>query len=88
MTKIVAIISWGVTILVVALGVTVGQTLWFYIEPVMQTVDTPPSYGIAATVGIALFVFSLILSVLSTIAVFTGRNDRSETRENEVTASL
>ena len=63
---ILAITAWVLTGLIALLGVSAGSTIWFYMEPVVDTVPDPASYYVAAAGFLALFL-SLVVSVGVTV---------------------
>lgn len=73
MKKFMAITSWIVTVLIAILGVMAGQTIWFYQEPLIDSLPMPPSYTVAVLVGLAALVCSLTLSIVATFALAPDR---------------
>jgi hypothetical protein len=64
---ILAIAAWALTGLIALLGVTAGATIWFYMEPVVDSVPDPMSYFVAVGSGFLALVLSLAVSVGITI---------------------
>ncbi|XTR51359.1 hypothetical protein ACOM2C_14160 [Pseudarthrobacter sp. So.54] len=64
---ILAISAWVLTGVIVLLGVSVGSTIWFYMEPVVDTVPDPASYYVAAAAGFLALFLSFGVSVGVTI---------------------
>lgn len=77
MAKVMAIGSWIVTVLIAALGVAVGQTIWFYQEPLIDTLPQPGSYFTAVMLGLAALAGSAFVSILATIASLADRGSPS-----------
>ncbi|MCB5294359.1 hypothetical protein [Arthrobacter sp. SO3] len=60
---VLAVIARALTGVNAILGVSAGSTIWFYMEPVVDTVPDPASYYAAAEAGLmALFLSSLSVS--------------------------
>ena len=70
-----AIASWIVTALITALGVAVGQTIWFYQEPLIDTLPEPASYLAAVILGVAALAGSASVSILATVALLADRRN-------------
>jgi hypothetical protein len=72
--------SWAVTALPAFLGVSAGATIWYYQEPVVDSVPEPVSYFIAAYSGLAVLALSFVASTAVTVHVGrctkTGRAGR------------
>lgn len=64
---IVAIAAWALTVSIVILGVNAGATIWFYMEPLQETVPDPTTYYVAATAGFMALFLSLVVSVGVTV---------------------
>jgi hypothetical protein len=64
---ILAISAWVLTGAIALLGVSAGSTIWFYMEPVVDTVPDPASYYVAAAAGLLALLLSLIVSVGVTV---------------------
>jgi hypothetical protein len=78
--KIIAAGAWVLTGLIAILGLNAGRTVWFYMEPVIDTVPNPASYYIAATAGILALFLSLGVSIGVTVhagGCNTSRSARS-----------
>ncbi|MFQ4148146.1 hypothetical protein AAGW05_05530 [Arthrobacter sp. LAPM80] len=65
--KIIAIVAWVLTALIVILGFNAGATIWFYMEPVVDAVPDPASYYIAVTAGFMALLMSLAVSIGLTV---------------------
>lgn len=78
--KIIAVAAWVLTGLIAILGVNAGTTIWFYMEPVVDTVSDPVSYYVAVTAGFLALLLSLAVSIGATIHAArcnASRNDPS-----------
>lgn len=78
--KIIAVAAWVLTGLIAILGLNAGTTIWFYMEPVVDTVPDPISYYVAATAGFLALLLSLTVSIGATIHAArcnASRNDPS-----------
>lgn len=64
---ILAIAAWVLTGLIALLGVSAGATIWFYMEPVVDTVPDPASYFVAVCAGFLALCLSLAVSVGVTV---------------------
>ncbi|MET4136726.1 hypothetical protein [Pseudarthrobacter sp. PvP090] len=64
---ILAITAWVLTGVIALLGVNAGSTIWFYMEPVVDTVPDPASYYVAAAAGFLALFLSLVVSVGVTV---------------------
>ncbi|MFB9651926.1 hypothetical protein [Pseudarthrobacter oxydans] len=64
---ILAIAAWVLTGLIAVLGVTAGATIWFYMEPVVDSVPDPASYFVAVTVGFLALFLSFMISIAITV---------------------
>lgn len=64
---ILAITAWVLTGVIAILGVSAGSTIWFYMEPVVDTVPDPASYYVAAAAGFLALFLSLVMSVGVTV---------------------
>jgi hypothetical protein len=62
-----AISSWVVTALIAFLGVNAGATIWYYQEPVVDLVNQPTSYFLAAYSGFAALALSFVVSMAVTV---------------------
>lgn len=62
-----AIAAWVLTGLIALLGISTGQTIWFYMEPVVDSVPDPASYFVAVSAGFLALVLSLAVSVGVTV---------------------
>jgi len=60
---LLVIAAWTVTVLIGVLGVNAGATIWFYREPVMESVAEPASYFVAAYSGIVALILSFVVSL-------------------------
>lgn len=76
-----AVVSWIVTALIGVLGTTAARTIWFYQEPVVDTVVQPNSYFTAAISGLIVLVLSLLLSCALTVAA--GRSATRHTSASD-----
>lgn len=65
--KIIAVAAWVLTGLIALLGLNAGRTIWFYMEPVVETVPDPASYYVAVTAGFLALLLSLTVSIGATI---------------------
>ncbi|GGI83503.1 hypothetical protein [Pseudarthrobacter scleromae] len=64
---IVAIAAWVLTGLIAVLGVSAGATIWFYMEPVVDSVPDPASYFVAVAVGFLALFLSFMISIAITV---------------------
>ena len=64
---ILAIAAWVLTGLIAVLGVNAGATIWFYMEPVVDSVPDPASYFVAVTVGFLALFLSFMISIAITV---------------------
>lgn len=64
---ILAIAAWVLTGVIALLGVSAGSTIWFYMEPVVDTVPDPASYYVAAAAGFLALFLSFGVSVGVTV---------------------
>jgi len=64
---ILAITAWVLTGVIALLGVSAGSTIWFYMEPVVDTVPDPASYYVAAAAGFLALFLSSVVSVGVTV---------------------
>lgn len=64
---ILAIAAWVSTGLIALLGVSAGATIWFYMEPVVDSVPDPASYFVAVTAGFLALILSFSVSVGITV---------------------
>ncbi|TVU58750.1 hypothetical protein FQP90_20770 [Paenarthrobacter nitroguajacolicus] len=71
--NLMVIAAWAVTALLVLLGWATGVTLWSYMEPVVDTVDPPASYYVAAWAGVAALALSFVASICVTLYVAKSR---------------
>lgn len=62
-----AIAAWVVTGLIALLGISAGATIWFYMEPVVDSVPDPASYYVAAGAGFLALFLSLAVSIGITV---------------------
>ncbi|PJJ81605.1 hypothetical protein CLV85_0782 [Salinibacterium amurskyense] len=74
--------SWLVTALIAVLGVFAGQTIWFYEEPLLGAIVTPPSYYIAAYSGVTVLTLSFVQSVALSASYATRRAASASSSEN------
>ncbi len=80
---ILAIAAWVLTALIALLGISAGATIWFYMEPVVDSVPDPASYLVAVVAGFLALFLSLVVSVGVTVRVARcriGRQTASEDR--------
>lgn len=75
--KIIAIAAWVLTGLIAILGLNAGRTIWFYMEPVVDTVPDPASYYVAVTAGFLAVLLSLAVSIGATIHAIRCNVSRS-----------
>jgi hypothetical protein len=64
---ILAVAAWVLTGVIALLGVSAGSTIWFYMEPVVDTVPDPASYYVVAAAGLLALFLSLVVSVGATV---------------------
>lgn len=57
-----AAVSWLVTALIGVFGINAAWTIWYFQEPVVDSVARPTSYFIAVVCGLSVLVLSLLLS--------------------------
>ncbi|MDP9989395.1 hypothetical protein J2S98_004585 [Arthrobacter oryzae] len=60
---ILVITAWVSTGLIALLGVSAGATIWFYMEPVVDSVPDPASYFVAVSAGFLALILSFSVSV-------------------------
>lgn len=65
--KIIAVAAWVLTGMIVILGLNTGRTIWFYMEPMVDTVPEPVSYYIAVAAGFMALLLSLAVSIGATV---------------------
>lgn len=68
---VLATAAWSLTFVIAILGVSAGATIWFYMEPVVDSVPDPASYYVAATAGFLALLLSVVVSV--GVTVHAGR---------------
>ncbi|MFC9336429.1 hypothetical protein [Arthrobacter sp. NPDC057009] len=73
---ILAIAAWVLTGLIALLGISAGATIWFYMEPVVDTVPDPTSYFVAAGAGFLALFLSVVISVGITVHAARCRASR------------
>jgi hypothetical protein len=64
---ILAIAAWVLTDLIALLGISAGATIWFYMEPVVESVPDPASYFVAVGAGLLALFLSFAVSVDITV---------------------
>jgi hypothetical protein len=64
---VLAIAAWVLTGLIAVFGVTAGATIWFYMEPVVDSVPDPASYFVAVAVGFLALFLSFMISIALTV---------------------
>ena len=57
-----AVASWIVTALIAISGINAARTIWYFQEPVVDSVVQPDSYFLAAVCGLLVLALSLLLS--------------------------
>ena len=57
-----AAVSWLVTALIGVFGLNAARTIWYYQEPVVDSVAQPTNFFIAVVCGLSVLVLSLLLS--------------------------
>lgn len=57
-----AAVSWLVTALIGVFGLNAAWTIWYFQEPVVDSIAQPGSYFIAVVCGLSVLVLSLLLS--------------------------
>ena len=73
-----AVASWLLTALIGFFGLQAWYTIWYYQEPVIDTVSQPGSSIVAVVSGLGLFALSFLFSCAMT--VFAGRVASNENR--------
>ncbi|ABK05566.1 hypothetical protein Arth_4395 (plasmid) [Arthrobacter sp. FB24] len=64
-----AVVSWIVTVLIGVFGMNAWYTIWYYQEPVIDSVAEPDAFGLAVACGLGVLALSLLLSgALSIVA--------------------
>ena len=64
-----AVVSWIVTVLIGVFGMNAWYTIWYYQEPVIDSVAEPDAFGIAVACGLGVLALSVLLSgALSIVA--------------------
>ncbi len=76
---VLVIAAWLVTGLIVLLGVSAGATIWFYMEPVVDSVPDPASYALAVGAGFLALLLSLAVSLGLTVHAARCRTNRPAT---------
>jgi hypothetical protein len=66
-----SVMSWIITALIAVLGVAAASTIWYFQEPVIDSVAEPSSYFIAAVSGLVVLTLSFLLSC--GLTVFAGQ---------------
>ncbi|RJT79155.1 hypothetical protein D6T63_11075 [Arthrobacter cheniae] len=74
-----SVLSWIVTALIAVLGVTAASTIWYFQEPVVDSVAQPGSYSIAAVSGLVVLMLSFLLSCGLTVLAEQSAKGRSTT---------
>ena len=64
---VLAIAAWTLTFVIAILGISAAATVWFYMEPVVDSVPDPASYYVAAAAGFLALLLSLAVSVGVTV---------------------
>jgi hypothetical protein len=64
---VLATAAWSLTFVLAILGVSAGATVWFYMEPVVDSVPDPASYYVAAAAGFLALLLSVVVSVGATV---------------------
>jgi hypothetical protein len=64
---ILAISARGLTFVIAILGVSAVATIWFFMEPVVDSAPAPASYYVAAAAGFLALLLSLLVSVGATV---------------------
>jgi hypothetical protein len=64
---ILAVAAWALTGTIAVLGISAGATIWFYMEPVVDSVTDPASYLVAVGAGFLALFLSLAVSVGITV---------------------
>ncbi|WP_427017060.1 hypothetical protein ACQCSX_20600 [Pseudarthrobacter sp. P1] len=65
--SLLIIAAWTTTALICVLGVSAAGAIWFYMEPVVDSVDDPASYYVAAISGMVALALSIAVSLGITI---------------------
>ncbi|MGV8912265.1 MAG: hypothetical protein ACOH14_06555 [Rhodoglobus sp.] len=73
-SRLLLIAAWLLPIAILILGVNAGATIWAYMEPQMDTIPAPNSYGIAFWSGVVALLLSVLVAVGISIHVATGRS--------------
>lgn len=64
---VLAIAAWALTGLIALFGISASATIWFYMEPVVDSVPDPASYFVAVVAGFLTLFLSLAVSVGVTV---------------------
>lgn len=66
-STLLIIATWAVTTSIAVFGVSAAATIWFYMEPVMESVPDPVSYAVSVCSGLLALVLSAAVSVAISI---------------------
>lgn len=72
-----AVVSWIVTVFIGVFGLNAWYTIWYYQEPVIDSVAEPDGFLVAVICGLGVLALSFLLSCALTILagrVHTSRN--------------
>jgi Mg2+ and Co2+ transporter CorA len=68
-----AVVSWIVTVLTGVFGMNAWYTIWYYQEPVIDSVAEPDAFGIAVACGLGVLALSVLLS--GALSILAARAD-------------
>ncbi len=68
-----AVASWIVTVLIGVFGMNAWYTIWYYQEPVIDSVAEPDAVGIAVACGLGVLALSVLLS--GALSILAARVD-------------
>jgi len=68
------VVAWLLPIAILVLGVNSGATIWVYMEPQMDTIPAPETYGIAFWAGVVALLLSVLVAIGISIHVATSRS--------------
>ncbi|MGV8857310.1 hypothetical protein [Rhodoglobus sp.] len=72
-SRLLLVATWLLPVAILILGVNAGATIWVYMEPQMDTVPAPETYGIAFWAGVAALLLSVLVAVGISIQVASSR---------------
>lgn len=66
-STLLIIATWAVTTSIAVFGASAAATIWFYVEPVMESVPDPASYAVSVYSGLLALALSAAVSVAISI---------------------